>query len=162
MEHVRVPLRSRPLTLLACTALAVFSSCSSDSHPPASERPPIVPTDAHREKTVYLDQYSCRQPPTIADCDAPPNKASTSRYYCWGCNCAGPNPVAGCNPMTNDCRYFADGCIPRSYSLCDPQASDLVLALCGHCFFQEAGYPADCDQLKGGSGGPRDLGASLF
>jgi hypothetical protein len=127
---------------VAWIILALVGSCSSQ--------------DGGTDVRPGGEPYRCIQPPTIADCEppgSPANKASQDKYYCWGCNCAGPNPVAACNPMTNDCRYFADGCIPKSYSLCDRNASDLVLALCGHCFFQEAGYPADCDKLKRDGGG---------
>lgn len=107
------------------------------------------------------DLPACRRPPGISDCDAPPNKASTKYYYCWGCNCSGPTPVAACNGVNGDCRYFADGCYPKSYTLCDQNAPDNILGLCGYCFLREAG-PGHCDRLVEADAAPKDLGGPGF
>lgn len=111
-------------------------------------------TENEKDKGVSQDdQFVCKYPTNISFCDPPPNKASTTKWYCWGCNCAGPTSVAACNGQTGDCRFFADGCYPTTYSLCDKNATDKILGLCGYCFFQEAG-PAQCDKLidLGGAG----------
>jgi hypothetical protein len=104
------------------------------------------------------DGYVCRRPPTIAECDAPPNGFSPDKYYCWGCTCSGGTPVAACNGQIGDCRYFADGCYPLTYTLCDKNASQFILGLCGDCFFHEAGV-AHCNHLPDGGVVVKELGA---
>lgn len=94
----------------------------------------------------YRDAYVCILPATIASCVLP--DAGQGKMYCGGCNCAGPNPVAACNASTGDCRFFATGCYPKSHTLCDTSAPDNILALCGKCFFAEAGIPASCNRLN--------------
>lgn len=95
----------------------------------------------------------CNQPPDIAQCSAPPNMFSETRYYCKCTGaCGGGTFTAACNPTIGDCRFFYDDCIPRSYSRCDDNATDFVLGLCGYCFFIEAGIRTepleDCDKLS--------------
>jgi hypothetical protein len=96
-----------------------------------------------------LDKYVCKQPPNIAEgCVLPPSGYSQDKVHCLGCNCAGPSPVAACNGTNGDCRYFNDGCIPKSYSRCDGSATQFILGLCGYCFFREAGgVPAECNHI---------------
>lgn len=109
------------------------------------------------------DMYECwpDRPPTIEDCEAPPNIYSDERYYCRckGAICGGGTPTGACNGQTNDCRFFYDSCIPQSYTPCTTAAPDYILGLCGHCFFTEAGMPDDCDRLPdGGGNGTKDSG----
>jgi hypothetical protein len=97
-----------------------------------------------------LDKYVCKQPPNIAEgCVMPPSGYSQDRIHCLGCNCAGPSSAAACNTTNGDCRYFNDGCIPKSYSRCDGSVNDqFLLGLCGYCFFREAGgIPKECNHI---------------
>jgi hypothetical protein len=113
-----------------------------------------------RDKNT-TDGAVCRRPPTIdkAYCDAPPNGFSPTKYYCWGCTCAGGTSVAACNGQTGDCRYFADGCYPMTYTLCDKYASQFILGLCNDCFFHEAGV-VHCNHLPDAGGVLKELGGS--
>ncbi len=112
------------------------------------------------EGTSQADNYVCKLVNSISDCDLPPNAFSKDKVYCWGCNCAGPNPVAACNGTNGDCRFFASGCYPKTYTLCDTSAPDNILGLCGYCFFAEAGIPSSCNHLvDAGANLPKDSGA---
>jgi hypothetical protein len=106
------------------------------------------------------DLPPCVQPPNITYCDAPPNHVSTTYYYCWGCTCAGGDKTAGCNTQNGDCRYFATGCMPKSYRMCTPenvQKDQALGGLCGFCIFREAG-PGHCNKLVEIGVGPKDQG----
>ncbi len=95
------------------------------------------------------DQYVCRQPKDLAEgCVMPPSTYSQDKIHCLNCNCAGPAPAAACNGTNGDCRYFNNGCFPKSYTRCDQSAPQFILGLCGYCFFREAGgIPKDCNHI---------------
>jgi len=117
------------------------------------------------------DMPPCVQPPSISYtdpktgkvtnyCDPPPNGFSATYYYCWGCTCTGGGKTAACNTQNGDCRYFATGCVPKSYRLCTPEnvLNDQQLGgLCGFCIFREAG-PGHCNKLVEIGVGPKDQG----
>jgi hypothetical protein len=129
-------------TLLVAVATVALFSCSDDAD-----------TDAGTvEDGSTADAPLCSQPPTIYDCEPPPNQFSDTRWYCrcYG-YCFGPTPAHACDEFTNDCRTFYDGCIPETYTRCDQSASDRILGLCGMCFFTEAGVledsPPECHHI---------------
>lgn len=93
----------------------------------------------------------CRQPDDISKCFAPPNQRSQTLWWCSGCgDCEGSTKAAACSLFTNDCRYFATSCIPRTYGFCDGRGSIQLQFLCGYCFFRDGSVgtvPKDCDKL---------------
>jgi hypothetical protein len=143
------------LTTLSAFVIVLAVSCNGDNG-----------SDAGNGKWdgQKVDMYDCYpdRPPTIDDCEAPPNIYSETRYYCRcrGAICGGGSPTGACNGQTNDCRYFYDSCIPQSYTACTSAAPDYILGLCGYCFFAEAGMPDDCDKLADAGNGVKDSGPS--
>lgn len=126
-------------------------------------------SDAKPGSDFKTDGPVCgKRPATIEEgCFAPPNKYSQDLYFC-NCTgyCGGGFPTAACNVQIGDCRVFYDSCIPLSYARCDESVSQnyMLGALCGFCFFREAGgIPDDCDKLSkmGDPSGPADSGATV-
>jgi hypothetical protein len=106
----------------------------------------------------------CRQPDDISKCFAPPNQRSQTLWWCSGCgDCEGSTKTAACSLFSNDCRYFATSCIPRTYGFCDGRGSDQLQFLCGYCFFRDGSVgtvPKDCDKLSDfGAAKPKDASA---
>jgi hypothetical protein len=122
---------------LVCLAAGGLVACPKTLDPSAAD-----------QGNGGVDGFLCKRPPTIDDCDEPPNSLSKDLYRCRGCTCAGPTSVAACNQSLGDCRHFYDGCYPTSYTICDGNAPDLVSAMCLNCFLSDAGGgEKKCDKL---------------
>ncbi|MCK5797815.1 MAG: hypothetical protein KAI47_11555 [Deltaproteobacteria bacterium] len=139
------------LTLLGAAFL--LGACNNSSSPQSDGK------ISHDKGTTREDEGACPRPP-LALCEPPPyGSACPTLWYCPGCLCAGPNKVAACNPVNQDCRYFCTGCYPEEYVLCDQKTATLypqVAHRCGYCFMsKDAGVPERCNVI-----GPFDGGAS--
>jgi hypothetical protein len=107
------------------------------------------PFDGQGSPSDASTSDACGPPPDITHCQSPPNSHSQTLWYCDCGGCGGVWPsIAACNGTTGDCRYFADSCIPRTYTSCSESAPDDILSLCGACFFNEGGIPSGCDKLS--------------
>lgn len=135
------------ISLLFVSALLLVGCKSSD--------PPL------RDAGPRVDQTICKRP-TFALCETPPFGSSCpDRYFCPGCNCAGQAPAPACNPITQDCRYFCDGCYPEEYVLCDANTAQTMPSIagrCGYCFIDGDGDPSKCNVLGDAGATPRDAG----
>ncbi len=123
--------------------------CSSNGNPGKDSN-----TTKPHDTTIYSEAGACypKRPPTIYDCEKPPNDKSKTRYWCRCLSpCGGGAPVAACDMTIGDCRWFVDDCYPQSYESCGPHSSYFTLGKCRECFFYEAGIgkdpPEQCDKL---------------
>jgi hypothetical protein len=162
----------RYVVLLSLLLGVVFlDGCGSDGEKGKGDGA-VGSTDQSKKKVdAWVDPCLNNRPPDITYCEPP---YGNRKYYLCQCSgyCGGATKQAACEPITGDCRYFANGCIPRNYSRCDGTGEMDVQGYCGSCFFGPDGktlldeVPQRCNRLTtptkdGGATAPKkDGGAS--